>query len=139
MKKKNKTTGEKLDKTGGTITGNLNIIGSLRVNGKQIDEQKKEILKIVFSVGSTYTTTTDTNPATFLGFGTWERLKGRVIVGLDENDEYFNEIGKEGGETKHIMTIEELVEHNHDVDYAGAQTGINASVPGRFTNSNRKS
>lgn len=81
-----------------------------------IDTLKIAVLKTVFPIGSTYVTQTDTNPATILKFGTWERLKGRVCVGLDENDEYFNEIGKEGGETEHTMTVEELVEHVHDIE-----------------------
>lgn len=76
---------------------------------------KEEILKTVFTVGSTYITQTNTNPSTILGFGIWERVKGKVLVGLDENDEYFNTIGKEGGETKHTMTGDELVDHMHNL------------------------
>lgn len=86
-----------------------------------------DILKTVFPIGSTYITQDNINPSTVLGFGTWERLKGRICVGLDENDEYFNEIGKTGGETKHEMTVEELVEHVHDIEastpYASENTG----------------
>ena len=72
-------------------------------------------MELVFPVGSTYSTPSNTNPSTILGFGTWERLKGRVCVGLDEDDEdgYFDEIGKTGGEKKHKLTIEESARHNH--------------------------
>lgn len=80
-----------------------------------INTLKTTILKTTFPIGSTYITQTNTNPATILEFGTWERVKGKVLVGLDENDEYFNAVGKEGGETKHTMTVNELVKHKHNL------------------------
>lgn len=80
---------------------------------KTVETTKKEILETVFPIGSTYITQTDTNPTKILGFGIWERLKGRIPLGLDENEEYFNEINKEGGETKHTQTIKELARHSH--------------------------
>ena len=64
------------------------------------------LLSLVFPIGSTYVTQTNTNPSTILGFGTWERLKGKVVVGLDENDTDFNQINKTGG-SKYIQ------EHYH--------------------------
>ena len=64
------------------------------------------LLSLVFPIGSTYVTQTNTNPSTILGFGTWERLKGKVVVGLDENDADFNQINKTGG-SKYIQ------EHYH--------------------------
>ncbi len=42
-------------------------------------------------------------------------LKGKVVVGLDNNDSDFNTIGKTGGEKKHTMTVEELVGHDHGI------------------------
>ena len=77
-----------------------------------IDTQRKN-LELAFPIGSPYITPEDVNPRTILGFGTWERSKGRVLVGLDENDSYFNEIGKTGGETTHTLTIEEMPSHRH--------------------------
>lgn len=76
---------------------------------------EKAILKVSFPIGSTYITQTNTNPSEILGFGTWERFKGKVIVGLDEDDDdnYFNKIGKMGGEKKHTLTINEMPSHNH--------------------------
>ena len=64
------------------------------------------LLSLVFPIGSTYVTQTNTNPSTILGFGTWERLKGKVVVGLDEDDADFNQINKTGG-SKYIQ------EHYH--------------------------
>ena len=37
------------------------------------------------------------NPNTFYNNGIWERIKGKVIVGVDENQTEFNTTGKIGG------------------------------------------
>lgn len=66
-----------------------------------------------FPVGSTYVTQSNTNPNTILGFGEWERLKGKVVVGLDENDADFNEIGKEIGEKSVALTSDNNGIHAH--------------------------
>lgn len=68
--------------------------GNTPITAEALNKLQEEI----FPVGSTYTTPNNTNPNTILGFGTWERLKGKLVVGLDEENENFNEIGKEGGE-----------------------------------------
>lgn len=82
---------------------------------RPFENLKKEILKMVFTVGSTYITQENINPSEFLGFGTWERVKGRVLVGLDENDTDFNTIGKIGGEKTHKLTVDEMPAHNHQL------------------------
>ena len=81
-------------------------------------------LELAYPIGKEYVTQEDINPATILGFGTWERLKGRVLVGLDEEDEYFNEIGKEGGETTHKLTASEMPSHKHNTAMGDAKTDI---------------
>lgn len=82
-----------------------------------LNAMQKGLMELVFPIGSIYITQSNTNPNTILNFGTWERLKGKVCVGLDEDDKdgYFDEIGKTGGEKKHTMTINELVEHDHEI------------------------
>lgn len=80
---------------------------------KLIKADIKSKLELIFPIGSTYVTQTNENPSTILGFGTWERFKGMVAVGLDENDADFNTIGKTGGEKTHILTIGEMPNHNH--------------------------
>lgn len=66
------------------------------------------LMELVFPVGSTYITQSNTNPNTILNFGTWERLKGKVCLGLDEEDTDMNAIGKTGGEKDHTLTSTEL-------------------------------
>lgn len=87
------------------------------------DDIKLETLKTAFPIGSRYVTQEDINPSTILGFGTWERFKGLVAVGLDENTEEFNAIGKKVGKTKHKLKISEMPKHNIPVSlYDGGET-----------------
>lgn len=51
-----------------------------------------------YHVGSEIISSVNTNPATYLGFGTWELTgKGKVMVGVDPNVTKFNSGGKTGG------------------------------------------
>ena len=61
--------------------------------------------------------------------GTWERIKGRMIIGRDEDDEDFATSGKTGGSKTHTMTLEELAEHYH-IQFTGG---------GQLTNTNSTS
>lgn len=80
------------------------------------------LLALIYPIGSIYMSVNDTNPATFLG-GTWERWgQGRVPVGVDENDTIFEEAGKEGGEQKHRLTIDEMPNHRHLGQYTETRT-----------------
>lgn len=91
-----------------------------------LNNMQVELMKLVFPIGSTYITQTNTNPSTILKFGTWERLKGKVLVGLDEDDTDFNTIGKTGGEKTHTLTVNEMPSHNHNVKY-NTESGIAAA------------
>jgi len=68
-----------------------------------------EIGKLLYPVGSIYTNiSVSTNPATLLGFGTWEAITGRVVVGLDSGDTAFDTVGETGGSKDAIV-----VSHTH--------------------------
>lgn len=70
-------------------------------------------LSRIFPVGSIFTSVNNVNPASFIG-GTWERFgQGKVLVGVDENDNDFNIVQKTGGEKTHQLTINELPSHTH--------------------------
>lgn len=79
-----------------------------------LNNMQVELMKLVFPIGSTYITQDETNPSEILKFGTWERLKGKVCLGLDEDDTDLNTIGKTGGEKKHILTVSEIASHTHN-------------------------
>ena len=89
--------------------------------------------------------TTDTNPATYLGFGNWLLWgSGRVPVCINTGDSKFNTVEKTGGAVSanlshshtiashnhggntgsHVLTINEIPAHNHAWKYAStAQSG----------------
>ena len=83
------------------------------VNDTNLNAMQQRLMELVFPVGSTYITQSNTNPNTILNFGTWERLKGKVCLGLDENDADLNKIGNIGGEKEHILTVNEIPPHSH--------------------------
>ena len=76
------------------------------------------------------------NPNTSWG-GTWERLKGRVIVGVDEDDTDFNASGLTGGEKEVTLTIDEIPEHIHGNYLPSNNTGTDTvSAYGHYFNDN---
>ena len=101
------------------VNGNAPYISAQNLNNMQI-----ELMKLVFPIGSTYITQEETNPSTILNFGTWERVKGKVLVGLDEDDTAFNIIGKTGGEKTHTLTVNEMPGHSHHITSIGRGSGI---------------
>jgi len=78
-------------------------------------ELKAALGDLFYPVGSIYTNANDsTNPATLLGFGTWERIaEGRVVVGVDSADTDFDTAEEIGGEKEHTLTDAEMPSHNH--------------------------
>lgn len=46
---------------------------------------------------------------------TWIRLKACGLFGVDENDLKYSNPGTYVGENEHVLTIEEIPSHNHDI------------------------
>lgn len=89
----------------------------LEAFGTKIFDNSSNILRLatdlIHPVGSIYISVDDTNPSEFFG-GTWVAWgSGRVPVGVDKSDDSFKTVEQIGGEKTHILTIEELPEHNH--------------------------
>jgi hypothetical protein len=99
----------------------------------------------IFPVGAYYITENTQDPATTLGVGTWVRVKGKFLVGLDEDDTDFDGVGEEGGSKNHThtntlsvaghaITPSQLPSHSHDftrentsgLGSAGAQNGTSS-------------
>lgn len=91
------------------------------LSAEKLNEMQKGLMELVFPIGSTYITQSDTNPKDILRFGTWERFKGLIALGLDENDSSFNEIGKKGGEKEHTLSVNEMPSHSHEVAISGTR------------------
>lgn len=94
------------------------------MGGVDIKKLKQEILQADNPVGCLRLQVVNTNPAEYLGFGEWELWgKGKVPVGVDENDTDFNIVEKTGGEKEHVLTINEMPIHNHDYSNTTSSNG----------------
>jgi hypothetical protein len=88
------------------------------------------ILSSVYPIGSIYTATVSTSPATLFGFGTWSAFgAGRVLVGKATSGTFVT-AGATGGEETHLLTAAEsgLPAHYHTTN-AGAGTGRAGESP----------
>ncbi len=85
----------------------------------------------LFPVGTIYTQAgVATNPATLLGFGTWEEYgAGKAIVGVDASNTLFDTLSETGGSAditissttdSHTLTINEIPAHTHTVGIFGS-------------------
>lgn len=86
------------------------------------------ILDKICPVGKTEIFYDNEDHSDYLGF-TWERTSvGRAIVGIDETQTEFNEIGKTGGAKMHTLTVAELASHNHVISYPNESGGDTAAI-----------
>ena len=116
-----------------TESGELSVSVSL-VESMLLERSKRE-----HPVGSYYTSDKDTEPAEIFGFGTWERVKGVVLLGADE-DSY--PAGSEGGEAEHTLTVEEMPSHSHQYNRLPqlfANTDLSKDEQANFNSSVRAS
>lgn len=108
-----------------TATGTITATGATVTVAKQTygDDSTKvastsfvqEAMKALYPVGTIYTNiAVSTNPATLFGFGTWEAIAGRVVVGLDASDTSFDTVGETGGSKDAIV-----VSHTHTITDPG--------------------
>lgn len=76
-----------------------------------------QVAALVYPVGAIYISTVGTNPATFLGFGTWAAFgAGRVMVGYNASDPDFDTAEETGGSKTHTLTTAEMPSHTHVQD-----------------------
>lgn len=86
-----------------------------------------------FPIGYILISTVNTNPSTFLGYGTWSAFgAGRVIVGLNASDTDFDVAEETGGAKTHTLTTAEMPSHTHVQD---AHTHTQNSFAPRIINS----
>jgi microcystin-dependent protein len=69
-------------------------------------------IDFIYPIGSIYMTISNISPEVSLG-GKWERIKGKCIIGVDEDDSDFVKSGLTGGEKTHQLTLEEMPSHTH--------------------------
>lgn len=87
---------------------------------KQVKQRSvKDIIDIIYPVGSVYTTTGDQNPNQLWAGTIWERYAaGRVLMGagtyIENGVTYTYTNGATGGEVKHQLTADEIPSHGHN-------------------------
>lgn len=88
----------------------------------------ENLLDRTYPIGSIYMSVNSTEPSTLFG-GTWERLKGRFLIGAGTNTEAnsngeYGDLGRgdpnfaggeTGGQYYHQLTIDEMPEHTHNI------------------------
>ena len=125
--------------------------GGTDLNAKTFNDMQANIeiaINSIYPVGSIIIRDDTEDMSNFLGF-TWEKVfAGKVLVGVDENDNDFKTIGKTGGEKTHKLKVEEMPAHQHNQNgstanssgynnmslagtaYAGGETGHKTSKVG---------
>lgn len=82
-----------------------------------------------YKVGDLFLTTNSENPSLRFG-GTWKLFgKGKTLVCIDEDDSDFDTVGKIGGEKTHILSVDEIPSHSHEINVFSPESG----TTGRFT------
>ncbi len=108
--------------SGGTVNGSLTVSGgslyaptaAAKSNDTHVATTAwvhREMLNIVYPVGSVYMSVNNVSPATFLG-GTWAAISGKFLIGADGST--YKAKGA-GGASSHVITANELPKHTHAV------------------------
>lgn len=116
--------GEKLNRSGGTLTGAITTKGIKLTSGTDFGSSlpsslqsnqlffqtlgSNYILDNVYPVGSIYMSVNSTNPTNLFG-GTWKQIQGKFLFGMDSS----YPAGSTGGEITHKLTYNEMPEHTH--------------------------
>ena len=95
------------------LNENSTVLRKNKIIADDINQIKNAINNLIYPVGSIiFNDDPDFDPNILYG-GTWTNLKGVCVVGFDQNDSDFNQLGKILGEKEHTLTEEELAEHVH--------------------------
>lgn len=86
-----------------------------------------------FPIGHILIDTGAANPATWLGYGTWQAFgAGRVLVGQDAAQTEFDVIEETGGAKTHTLSVAEMPSHTHTQNAHSHvqqhQTGVSGST-----------
>lgn len=70
-------------------------------------------VNLIYPIGSIYISINNKNPSDIFG-GIWEQIKGKMLIGVDEDDSDFATSKLTGGEKEHTLTIDEMPQHDHN-------------------------
>lgn len=82
-------------------------------------------VNLIYPIGSIYISINSTNPGNIFG-GTWERIKGKMLVGVDEDDTDLNESGKIGGAKEH-RHLEGIFAYNGKLGVSNTNIAVQSS------------
>ena len=89
-----------------------------------------EVLKKVYPIGSIYISVASTAPGTLFGFGTWTAFgAGKVMVGIDSEDEDFDTAEETGGAKTHTLTTTEMPAHTHKLYANNEAPSVHNNTP----------
>lgn len=92
----------------------VNGVNIKTINGEDLLGQGnldiKADLNTYYPIGYIWQTVSLTNPADIFG-GTWEKLHDVSLFSSNDN----HPVGETGGERKHLLTVDELARHTHNV------------------------
>ena len=110
---KNKVSiGKKYDES----LGGTQLWGDIYVN-------KKSMLDLIYPIGAIYLSTNSLDPNSLFG-GIWEQIKDKFLLAC--GDKYEN--GSSGGESAHVLTIDEMPNHGHSFSGVNDGASVNSSI-----------
>lgn len=120
---------DKLSKSMIETIGKDDLISLLKTMEQSIIlDIQDSILQKQNPIGKLYFSTSNTNPAEILGFGTWVLWgSGRVPVCVNESDTNFNTVEKTGGESSITLSTSQIPSHTHTFSGSQVKSG-NQSV-----------
>lgn len=96
----------------GTVTGAIvNNKEAIEDVTQSLTDKANALVQKLHPVGSWYFSTVATNPVDIFGFGTWQLITDRFLIGAGTS--YAS--GAMGGEAVHTLTAAELPTHQHNV------------------------
>ncbi len=101
----------------------------IRYSKQRIDELQALIEQERIAVGGLYLSTVATNPATLLGYGTWEAYgAGRALLGAGTHTDSRGEaltfaLGASGGTYSVVQEANQVGQHNHPINISTEDAG----------------
>ena len=99
----------KKDYIAGESGGAIDLSNYLTKNEADQIYATKNIIEMIYPVGSIYITVNELNPSSIFNFGVWEKIEDKFLLGASSNFL----VGTEGGEQTHTLTLAEMPAHNH--------------------------
>ena len=112
-----------------TVKSNEERISANELKIKQLGGD--DPLNFFHPIGSIFLTLDGVSPASLFG-GVWERLEGRFLLGADGG----YAAGSAGGEAAHVLTINEMPLHNHEIYSVVSGETMQIGKDGSYTDDN---